>query len=177
MYRSPDPDDEGNRCEHRLVYTSRWLRFGVFHHSAWAVGSYSSSPTAAGTVGTKSTGGFYYPDGSPCNQIGGWMDYPSIVRCALRSHSACSCPVKLLRLARARARLIPPLRCHIRSDQKSSHSDYIMILHKWKCTKILEEEKCSRLIIFLQISLKRAWISLQINLQYGMKYKSKYTGH
>ena len=52
------------------------------------------------------------------------MDYPSIVRrCAL----CCSCPVKLLRLARAR--LIPPLRCHIRSDQKSSHSDYIMILH------------------------------------------------
>ena len=33
---------------------------------AWAVGRNSSGPPAAGTVGTKSTGGFYRADGSPC---------------------------------------------------------------------------------------------------------------
>ena len=26
-----------------------WLRFGMFHHPAWAVGSYSSGPPAGGT--------------------------------------------------------------------------------------------------------------------------------
>ena len=40
----------------------------MFRHPAWAVGSYSSGPTAAGTVGTKSTGGFHQADVSPCNQ-------------------------------------------------------------------------------------------------------------
>ena len=45
-----------------LDITNSWnfwtpCRFGVFHHPAWAVGSYSSSPPAAPTVGTKSTGG------------------------------------------------------------------------------------------------------------------------
>ena len=38
----------------------------MFHHAAWAVGSCSSGPPAAGTVGTQSTGGFYQPDRSPC---------------------------------------------------------------------------------------------------------------
>ena len=46
--------------------TSRWLRFGMFRHPAQAVGSYSSGPPAAGTVGTKSTGGFYICEWSPC---------------------------------------------------------------------------------------------------------------
>ena len=31
----------------------------MFHHAAWAVGSCSSGPPAAGTVGTQSTGGLY----------------------------------------------------------------------------------------------------------------------
>ena len=38
----------------------------MFHHPAWAVGSYNSSPPAAGMVGTKSTGGFYHSSLSPC---------------------------------------------------------------------------------------------------------------
>ena len=38
----------------------------MFRHPAWAVGSYSSGPPAAGTVGTKSTGGCYHSDWSPC---------------------------------------------------------------------------------------------------------------
>ena len=37
------------------VTTSCWLRYGLFCHPAWAVGSYSSGPSAAGTVRTKST--------------------------------------------------------------------------------------------------------------------------
>ena len=49
-----------------LMKTSRWLRFEMFRHPAWAVGSYSSGPPAAETVGTKSTGGFHQGDGSPC---------------------------------------------------------------------------------------------------------------
>ena len=39
----------------------------MFHPPAWAVGSYSSGPSAAGAVVTKSTGGFYQADGSPCS--------------------------------------------------------------------------------------------------------------
>ena len=39
----------------------------MFRHPAWAVGSYSSDPPAAGTLGTKSTGGFYQADKSPCS--------------------------------------------------------------------------------------------------------------
>ena len=31
----------------------------MFRHPAWAVGSYGSGPPTAGTVGTKSTGGFF----------------------------------------------------------------------------------------------------------------------
>ena len=38
----------------------------MFRHPAWAVGSYSSGPPAAKTVGTKSTGGCYRGDVSPC---------------------------------------------------------------------------------------------------------------
>ena len=38
----------------------------MFRYPAWAVGSHSSGLPAAGTVGTKSTGGFYQADGSPC---------------------------------------------------------------------------------------------------------------
>ena len=38
----------------------------MFRHPAWAVGSYSSGPPAARTVGTKSTGRCYQRDGSPC---------------------------------------------------------------------------------------------------------------
>ena len=37
----------------------------MFFHPAWAAGSYSSGPPAARTVGTKSTGGFYYSSLSP----------------------------------------------------------------------------------------------------------------
>ena len=40
----------------------------MLHHAAWAVGSCSSGPPAARTVGTQSTGGFYRPDRSPCSQ-------------------------------------------------------------------------------------------------------------
>ena len=49
-----------------LVKTSCWLGFGMFRHPAWAVGSYSSGPAAASAVRTKSTGGFLYPEWSPC---------------------------------------------------------------------------------------------------------------
>ena len=35
-------------------------------NSAWAVGSYSYGPLAAETVVTKSTGGCYRPELSPC---------------------------------------------------------------------------------------------------------------
>lgn len=38
----------------------------MFRHPAWAVGSHSNSQTAAGTLKTKSTGGFYHSNGSPC---------------------------------------------------------------------------------------------------------------
>ena len=38
----------------------------MFRHPAWAVGSYSSGPPAAGNVGNKPMGGFYQADGSPC---------------------------------------------------------------------------------------------------------------
>ena len=41
----------------------------MFRHPAWAVGSYSSGPLAAGIVGTKSTGGFYRRDGSLCREV------------------------------------------------------------------------------------------------------------
>ena len=46
-------------------------RFGMFHHlaSTWALGSYSNSPSAARTVITKSTRGFYSSDVSPCSGI------------------------------------------------------------------------------------------------------------
>ena len=40
----------------------------MFRHPPWAVGSYSSSPSAAGTVGTKSMGGVYQADVSPCRE-------------------------------------------------------------------------------------------------------------
>ena len=43
-------------------------RFGIFHHPAWAVGSYRSGPPAAGTVRSKSTGGFYQGDVSLCTE-------------------------------------------------------------------------------------------------------------
>ena len=49
----------------RMVKTSCWLRFGMFHHAAWAVGSCSSGPPAAGTVRTQSTGGFTVLTGHP----------------------------------------------------------------------------------------------------------------
>ena len=52
-----------------LVKASCWLEFWIFLHPAWAVGSYSSGPSAAGTVGTKVTGGFYQADVSPCNSL------------------------------------------------------------------------------------------------------------
>ena len=42
----------------------------MFHHPAWAVGSYSSGPPAARSAGTKSAGGFPRPLGSPCTSIG-----------------------------------------------------------------------------------------------------------
>ena len=38
----------------------------MLRHPAWAVGSYSSGPRATETVGTKSTGGFFRPEWSPC---------------------------------------------------------------------------------------------------------------
>ena len=41
----------------------------MFPHPAWAVGSYSSGPPAAKTVGTKSTGGFHQRHGSPCTLV------------------------------------------------------------------------------------------------------------
>ena len=56
-----------------MVKTSGWLRLGVFHHAAWAVGCYSGGPETAGTVRTKSTGGFNHPDGSPCTS------HPSLI--------------------------------------------------------------------------------------------------
>ena len=47
------------------LLTSHWLRFFMLHHPAWAVSSYSSSPVAAGNVGTKSMGCFYRFEWSP----------------------------------------------------------------------------------------------------------------
>ena len=41
----------------------------MFHHPALAVGSHSSGPLAAGTVGTKSMGRFYQADVSPCTMF------------------------------------------------------------------------------------------------------------
>ena len=38
----------------------------MFHHPAGAIRSYASGPPAAGTVGTKSTGGFHHSCVSPC---------------------------------------------------------------------------------------------------------------
>ena len=38
----------------------------MFRQPAWAVGSCSSGPLAARTVGTKSTGGCNRPEWSPC---------------------------------------------------------------------------------------------------------------
>ena len=40
----------------------------MFHHP-WAIGNHSSGPLAAGTVKTKSTGGFYQADASPCINV------------------------------------------------------------------------------------------------------------
>ena len=42
---------------------------GMFHHPAWAVRSYKSSPPAARSVGTKSTGGFHHSSVSPCTLL------------------------------------------------------------------------------------------------------------
>ena len=42
----------------------------MFRHPAWAVGSYSSGPAAARALWTKSTGGFYHSDDSPCSTGG-----------------------------------------------------------------------------------------------------------
>ena len=39
----------------------------MFCHPAWALGSFSSGPRAAKSVGTKSMRGFYLSDGSPCS--------------------------------------------------------------------------------------------------------------
>ena len=39
----------------------------MFRQLTWAVGSCSSGPIAARTVGTKSTGGCNRPEWSPCN--------------------------------------------------------------------------------------------------------------
>ena len=52
-----------------LVKTSCWLRFGMFRHPAWAVGRFRWGQTAAVTVRTESTGGFYHCEFSPCT---GW---------------------------------------------------------------------------------------------------------
>ena len=38
----------------------------MLRHPAWAVGGYSSGPRTTETVGTKSTGGFFLPERSPC---------------------------------------------------------------------------------------------------------------
>ena len=49
---------------------SVWLKPPVdlyLECSVTLFGSYSSGPPHAGAVGTKSTGGFSHPDGSPCN--------------------------------------------------------------------------------------------------------------
>ena len=50
--------------------TSSWLGFWMFCQPAWGVRSYSIGPPAARTVGTKSTGGFYQADVSPCISLG-----------------------------------------------------------------------------------------------------------
>ena len=41
----------------------------MFRHPARSVGSYRSGPTAARTIGTKSTGGFYHTELSPCTTL------------------------------------------------------------------------------------------------------------
>ena len=61
------------RVTHLLSKISRWLGFGMFGHPAWAVGSYRCGPSAAGTVGTRSSGGFYRADGSPCTVLHGLL--------------------------------------------------------------------------------------------------------
>ena len=58
-----------------VVKTSRWLRFDMFLHPAWVGGSYSNGPPSARSDGTKSTGGFYHPELSPCSGFltEGWV--------------------------------------------------------------------------------------------------------
>ena len=46
-----------------------YISFGIFRHPAWVVGSCSSGPSAAEGAETKSTGGFYRPEWSPCTWI------------------------------------------------------------------------------------------------------------
>ena len=62
-----------------------WLRSGMFCHSACAVGSYSSGPAAANAIGTKSTGGFFRPELSPCMYFEGKGRRAIIVAQRIRS--------------------------------------------------------------------------------------------
>ena len=51
----------------------------MFRHPAWAVDSFSSGPSAARVVGTKSTGGFANSSVSPCRMNGvSTIDYPQL---------------------------------------------------------------------------------------------------
>ena len=69
----------------------------MFHHPAWAVGSYSSGPPAARSAGTKSTIGFPRPLGPPCTDTK-MLDKMTIFKQALypsvymRRHFGGACP-------------------------------------------------------------------------------------
>ena len=51
-----------------MVKNDHGLRFGMFRQAAWAVGNKRSGLTAARTVETKSSGGFYRYEWSPCTK-------------------------------------------------------------------------------------------------------------
>ena len=54
----------------------------MFRHPAWAVGSCSSGPLAARTVRTKSMGGCYRPELSPCTLAQGDSGGPLVCEVA-----------------------------------------------------------------------------------------------
>ena len=82
----------------RMVKTSCWLsRFGIICRPAWAVGSYSSSPSAARTVGTKSTGSFCILIDHPVCPQGlrsglGWLRFEMLPNTAYAVGDYSSCP-------------------------------------------------------------------------------------
>ena len=53
--------------------------FGMIRQPARALGSYNSVPRAAGTFGTKSSGGLYRPELSPCTYSSFMSPFPTFM--------------------------------------------------------------------------------------------------